>query len=94
MCGTGVGFSVERREVEKLPEVPDELFDTDTTLHVADSKIGWAKAYKELISMLYSGQIPKWDMTRIRPAGERLKTFGGRSSGREPLDNLFRFTGR
>tara|TARA_Y100000310_G_scaffold53860_1_gene49397 strand:+ start:280 stop:2190 length:1911 start_codon:yes stop_codon:yes gene_type:complete len=92
MCGTGVGFSVERREVEKLPEVPDELFDTDTTLHVADSKIGWAKAYKELISMLYSGQIPKWDMTRIRPAGERLKTFGGRSSGREPLDNLFRFT--
>ena len=92
MCGTGVGFSVERREVEKLPEVPDELFDTDTTLHVADSKIGWAKAYKELISMLYSGQIPKWDMTKVRPAGERLKTFGGRSSGREPLDNLFRFT--
>ena len=92
MCGTGVGFSVERREVEKLPEVPDELFDTDTTLHVADSKIGWAKAYKELISMLYSGHIPKWDMSKIRPAGERLKTFGGRSSGKEPLDNLFRFT--
>ena len=92
MCGTGVGFSVERREVEKLPEVPDELFDTDTTLHVADSKIGWAKAYKELIHMLYSGQIPKWDMSKVRAAGERLKTFGGRSSGREPLDNLFRFT--
>ena len=92
MCGTGVGFSVERREVEKLPEVPDELFDTDTTLHVADSKIGWAKAYKELISMLYSGHIPKWDMSKIRAAGERLKTFGGRSSGKEPLDNLFRFT--
>jgi len=92
MCGTGVGFSVERREVEKLPEVPDELFNTDTTLHVADSKIGWAKAYKELISMLYSGHIPKWDMTKVRPAGERLKTFGGRSSGQEPLDNLFRFT--
>ena len=92
MCGTGVGFSVERREVEKLPEVPDELFDTDTTLHVADSKIGWAKAYKELVHMLYSGQVPKWDMSKVRPAGERLKTFGGRSSGREPLDNLFRFT--
>ena len=92
MCGTGVGFSVERREVEKLPEVPEELFDTDTTIHVADSKIGWAKAYKELIQMLYAGQIPKWDMSKIRPAGERLKTFGGRSSGKEPLDNLFRFT--
>jgi ribonucleoside-diphosphate reductase alpha chain len=92
MCGTGVGFSVERREVEKLPEVPDELFDTDTTIVVADSKIGWAKAYKELIQMLYAGQIPKWDMSKVRPAGERLKTFGGRSSGKEPLDNLFRFT--
>lgn len=92
MCGTGVGFSVERREVEKLPEVPEELFDTDTTIHVADSKIGWAKAYKELIQMLYAGQIPKWDMSKVRPAGERLKTFGGRSSGKEPLDNLFRFT--
>jgi len=92
MCGTGVGFSVERREVEKLPEVPDELFATDTTIVVADSKIGWAKSYKELISMLYAGQIPKWDMSKIRKAGERLKTFGGRSSGPEPLDNLFRFT--
>ena len=92
MCGTGVGFSVERREVEKLPEVPDELFDTDTTIVVADSKIGWAKAYKELIQMLYAGQIAKWDMSKVRPAGERLKTFGGRSSGQEPLDNLFRFT--
>jgi len=92
MCGTGVGFSVERREVEKLPEVPDELFDTDTTIVVADSKIGWAKAYKELIQMLYAGQITKWDMSKVRPAGERLKTFGGRSSGQEPLDNLFRFT--
>ena len=92
MCGTGVGFSVERREVEKLPEVPDELFDTDTTIVVADSKIGWAKAYKELIQMLYAGQIAKWDMSKVRAAGERLKTFGGRSSGREPLDNLFRFT--
>tara|TARA_Y100000590_G_scaffold328161_1_gene372611 strand:+ start:3585 stop:5516 length:1932 start_codon:yes stop_codon:yes gene_type:complete len=92
MCGTGVGFSVERREVEKLPEVPDELFDTDTTIVVADSKIGWAKAYKELIQMLYAGQIAKWDMSKVRAAGERLKTFGGRSSGQEPLDNLFRFT--
>ena len=92
MCGTGVGFSVERREVEKLPEVPDELFDTDTTIVVADSKIGWAKAYKELVQMLYAGQIPKWDMSKVRPAGERLKTFGGRSSGPTPLDNLFNFT--
>ena len=92
MCGTGVGFSVERREVEKLPEIPDELFNTDTTIVVADSKIGWAKSYKELISMLYSGQIPKWDTTKIRKAGERLKTFGGRASGPQPLDNLFRFT--
>ena len=92
MCGTGVGFSVERREVEKLPLVADELYDTDTTIVVADSKIGWAKSYKELISMLYAGQIPKWDMSKIRKAGERLKTFGGRASGPLPLDNLFRFT--
>ena len=92
MCGTGVGFSVERREVEKLPMVAEELFDTDTTIVVADSKIGWAKAYKELISMLYAGQIPKWDMSKIRKAGERLKTFGGRASGPVPLENLFRFT--
>jgi len=92
MCGTGVGFSVERREVEKLPLVSDDMFDTDTTIHVSDSKIGWAKSYKELISMLYCGQIPKWDMTKIRKAGERLKTFGGRASGPNPLDNLFRFT--
>ena len=92
MCGTGVGFSVERREVERLPMVADEMFDTDSTIHVADSKIGWAKSYKELIQMLYCGQIPKWDMSKIRKAGERLKTFGGRASGSEPLDNLFRFT--
>ena len=92
MCGTGVGFSVERREVERLTLVSDEMFDTDTTIVVSDSKIGWAKAYKELISMLYCGQIPKWDMTKIRKAGERLKTFGGRASGPTPLDNLFRFT--
>ena len=92
MCGTGVGFSVERREVEKLPMVAEELFDTDTTIVVADSKIGWAKAYKELISMLYAGQIPKWDMSKIRKAGELLKTFGGRASGPVPLENLFRFT--
>ena len=92
MCGTGVGFSVERREVEKLPMVADEMFDTDSTIHVADSKIGWAKSYKELVQMLYCGQVPKWDMSKIRKAGERLKTFGGRASGSEPLDNLFRFT--
>ena len=92
MCGTGVGFSVERREVEKLPLVSDDMFDTDTTIVVSDSKIGWAKSYKELISMLYCGQIPKWDMSKIRKAGDRLKTFGGRASGPTPLDNLFRFT--
>ena len=92
MCGTGVGFSVERREVEKLPMVADEMFDTDSIIMVADSKIGWAKSYKELIQMLYCGQIPKWDMSKIRKAGERLKTFGGRASGSEPLDDLFRFT--
>ena len=92
MCGTGVGFSVERREVEKLPLVAEELYDTDTTIVISDSKIGWAKAYKELIQLLYSGQIPKWDTSKIRKAGERLKTFGGRASGPEPLDNLFLFT--
>jgi len=92
MCGTGVGFSVERQFVNNLPEVAEELYQTDTTIMVADSKIGWAKAYKELISLLYSGQIPKWDLSKLRPAGARLKTFGGRSSGPAPLENLFKFT--
>jgi len=92
MCGTGVGFSVERQFVNNLPEVSEKLYQTDTTIMVADSKIGWAKAYKELISLLYSGQIPKWDLSKLRPAGARLKTFGGRSSGPAPLENLFKFT--
>ena len=92
MCGTGVGFSVERQYVTKLPEVAEEFHDTDTVIHVADSKIGWAKAYRELISLLYSGQLPKWDISGIRAAGAALKTFGGRASGPEPLVDLFKFT--
>jgi len=92
MCGTGVGFSVERQYVNKLPELPESLYDTDTIIKVADSKIGWAKSYKELISLLYSGQIPKWDVSGVRPYGARLKTFGGRASGPEPLEDLFQFT--
>ena len=92
MNGTGMGFSVERREVEKLPEVPEELYPSDTTIHVTDSKLGWSKSFKELISLLYAGHIPKWDTSKIRPKGERLKTFGGRASGPDPLESLFRFT--
>ena len=92
MCGTGVGFSVERQYVEKLPTIAEEFTNSDTTIIVEDSKIGWAKAYKELVSLLIGGQIPKWDLTKIRPAGARLKTFGGRASGPRPLDDLFRFT--
>lgn len=94
MNGTGVGFSVERQFVSKLPEVADEFFPTDTTIVVADSKLGWAKALKELIHLLYGGQIPKWDTSKLRPAGSRLKTFGGRSSGPAPLEDLFRFAVR
>lgn len=92
MCGTGVGFSVERQYVSKLPEVSEEFYDTDTIIYVSDSKIGWAKAYRELVSLLYSGQVPKWDVSGVRPAGAPLKTFGGRASGPEPLADLFRFT--
>lgn len=92
MCGTGVGFSVERQYISKLPEVAEEFHDTDTVIHVADSKIGWAKAYRELVSLLYSGQLPKWDVSGVRPAGAALKTFGGRASGPEPLVDLFKFT--
>jgi len=91
MCGTGVGYSVERENVNKLPEVADEFHDTDTTIVVSDSKIGWASAFRELISLLYSGKVPKCDLTRIRPAGSRLRTFGGRASGPEPLADLFNF---
>ena len=92
MCGTGVGFSVERENINKLPEIADELFDSDTTIIVKDSKIGWASAFRELVSLLYAGKIPRCDLTRIRPAGARLKTFGGRASGPEPLADLFNFT--
>ena len=92
MCGTGVGFSVERQYVSKLPEVAEELHETATIINVADSKIGWAKAFRELVSLLYAGQIPQWDVTRVRPSGAPLKTFGGRASGPEPLLDLFRFT--
>ena len=91
MNGTGVGFSVERQYVNKLPEIPDELFDCDTTITVRDSKEGWSKALRMLISLLYAGEIPKWDLTALRPAGAVLKTFGGRSSGPEPLNDLFKF---
>lgn len=91
MCGTGVGFTVERQDISKLPTVADEMHETDSTIVVADSKIGWATAFKELISMLYAGQIPKWDVSRVRPAGARLKVFGGRASGPEPLVSLFKF---
>jgi ribonucleoside-triphosphate reductase (thioredoxin) len=92
MCGTGMGFSVERGFLEKLPTLADEFELSDTVIAVADSKVGWAKAYKELTSLLIGGQIPKWDMSKIREAGARLKTFGGRASGPDPLEDLFNFT--
>jgi ribonucleoside-diphosphate reductase alpha chain len=92
MCGTGVGYSVESRYTNKLPEVPDEIHETETTIVVRDSKIGWATAYREFISLLYSGKLAKWDVSKVRKAGERLKTFGGRASGPEPLVDLFEFT--
>jgi len=92
MNGTGVGFSVERQFVNELPRVADEFHETDTTIVVADSKLGWAKAFKELVGMLYVGQIPCWDLSKVRPAGAPLKTFGGRASGPEPLEALFNFT--
>ncbi len=90
LCGTGVGFSVERQFISRLPEVPD-LYDSETTVAVRDSKEGWAKALRQLIALLYSGEIPKWDTSRVRPAGARLKTFGGRASGPSPLIDLFNF---
>ncbi len=91
LCGTGVGFSVERQFVSKLPEVPD-LYESDTTVVVKDSKEGWAKAYRQVLSLLWAGEIPKWDVSKVRPAGSRLKTFGGRASGPGPLVDLFSFT--
>jgi len=94
LCGTGVGFSVEHKYVDQLPDVPEKMFDSDTTVVVADSKEGWAKALRQVIALLYSGEIPKWDLSKIRPAGARLKTFGGRASGPKPLQELFEFVVR
>jgi ribonucleoside-triphosphate reductase (thioredoxin) len=91
LCGTGVGFSVEQQYVTKLPEVPDQLFASQTSIVVSDSKEGWAKSLRQLIALLYSGEIPKYDMSKVRPAGARLKTFGGRASGAQPLEDLFKF---
>ena len=91
LCGTGVGFSVERKSVDKLPVIAEEFSDSDTVIVVQDSKAGWAKSFRELIAMLYSGQIPKIDISKVRPSGARLKTFGGRASGAQPLVNLFDF---
>ena len=90
LCGTGVGFSVERQYVSKLPEIP-QLFDSETTIVVKDSKEGWAKAFRQLLALLWAGEIPKWDVSKVRPAGARLKTFGGRASGPAPLVELFNF---
>jgi len=92
MNGTGVGFSVEQEYTNQLPLVPEELYDTDTVIVVSDSKLGWAKAFKELVSLLYGGHIPKWDVSKVREAGAPLKTFGGRASGPAPLVDLFKFT--
>ena len=92
MNGTGVGFSVEEEYVNQLPTIPDEMYDTDTIIVVADSKLGWARSFKELISLLYGGHIPKWDVSKVREAGKPLKTFGGRASGPQPLEDLFTFT--
>ena len=90
LCGTGVGFSVERQFINKLPEIP-KLFQSDTTIVVKDSKEGWAKSFRQLLALLWAGEIPLWDVSRVRPAGARLKTFGGRASGPAPLVDLFNF---
>ena len=92
LCGTGVGFSVERQYISKLPEVPEHLYNSDTCIVVKDSKEGWAKAFRMLVALLYAGEIPTWDVSKVRPAGARLKTFGGRASGPAPLVDLFNFT--
>jgi ribonucleoside-triphosphate reductase (thioredoxin) len=90
LCGTGVGFSVERQYISKLPEVPT-LYDSETTVMVRDSKEGWAKAFRQVLALLWAGEIPKWNVEKVRPAGARLKTFGGRASGPAPLVELFNF---
>lgn len=91
LCGTGVGFSVEQKYVNKLPEIPEKLFESNTVVHVKDSKEGWAKALRQVMALLWAGEIPKWDVSAVRPAGTRLKTFGGRASGPEPLVELFKY---
>jgi len=91
-CGTGLGFSAERQYITKLPEIAETFIETDTVISVRDSKIGWANAFKELIGMLYQGTVPKWDVSKVRPAGAKLKTFGGRASGPQPLVDLFNFS--
>jgi ribonucleoside-diphosphate reductase alpha chain len=91
MCGTGVGFSVERNFINKMPVIAESFHESDSVIVVADSKIGWASSFRELIAMLYAGKIPQYDVSKVRPAGERLKTFGGRASGPEPLVDLFKF---
>ena len=91
LCGTGVGFSVEQQYVKKLPEVPEQLFDSKSSIVVSDSKEGWAKSLRQLLALLYAGEIPKFDISRVRPAGARLKTFGGRASGPGPLEELYKF---
>ena len=92
MNGTGVGFSVEEEYVNKLPSVAEEFYETESVIVVRDSKLGWAKALKELYAMLWMGQVPTWDLSKVRPAGSPLKTFGGRASGPEPLEDLFKFS--
>jgi ribonucleoside-diphosphate reductase alpha chain len=91
LCGTGVGFSVERQYINRLPEVPAELFDSDTVVMVRDSKEGWAKAFRQVLALLWAGEVAKWNVDKVRPAGARLKTFGGRASGPAPLVDLFNF---
>jgi len=92
LCGTGVGFSVERQSITKLPEIPETLYPSETTIVVKDCKEGWAKSLRQLIALLYSGEIPTWNVSKVRPAGAPLKTFGGRASGPAPLVDLFNFT--
>ena len=92
MCGTGVGFSVERENVDKLPTVNEHFEKSTTVITVADSRPGWARALRKLIGHLYMGEVPMWDMSNVRPAGARLKVFGGRASGPAPLIDLFSFT--
>ena len=91
LCGTGVGFSVEQKYVSKLPEVPSKLYDSQTTIVVSDSKEGWAKSLRQLIALLYAGEVPRYDVSKVRPAGARLKTFGGRASGPGPLEDLYKY---